>query len=193
MLQARQLATQVRRRALAQPDTLGDGDCEALRGGVIGQPTNTVTSFAYVGAGGWLGTRVPRLRRAQRGAAAAYAGLVAITGAGSVAYHGPQFPGAQTLHDVPIGALFVLGAAVPAVRRVRGQVALPGWSGRTGATMAATGAIGAAAYVAGRTTSPCCRPRSLLQPHGLWHLATATLMAMWGTVLWVPEDADAGR
>ena len=193
MVQARQLATDVRRRVLAQPETLGDGDCEALRSGVIGQPTNTVTSFAYVGAGGWLGTRVPQLRRAQRGTAAAYAGLAAITGVGSVAYHGPQFPGAQTLHDAPIGGLLLLGAAVPAARRVRGQVPLPGWSARTGVAMAVTGAIGAASYVAGRTASPCCRPRSLLQLHGLWHLATATLIAMWGTVLWVPEDVGVAH
>jgi hypothetical protein len=188
MVDRSELAARVRRMALDQPETLGDGDCEALRDGWWGQPTNTVTSFAYVVAGGWLGARLRRLRPGQRPAAGAYAALAAVAGIGSVAYHGPQFDGAQLLHDAPIVGLFGLGAAVPLWRRATGRAPLPGWSTRTGVAMAVTGTVGLAAYAGGRSTSPLCEPTSLVQLHGLWHVATATLMALWGTVLWVPEE-----
>lgn len=55
------IAHHARRVVLDQPETLGDGDCEALRPGPIGQPVNTVTSLAYVAAGAWLLRRVPAL------------------------------------------------------------------------------------------------------------------------------------
>lgn len=182
-----QLATRARQVTLDQPATLGDGDCEALRPGLIGQPVNTITSFAYVGAGAWLASRLARLPSGQRPAAAAYATLTAITGVGSIAYHGPQFPGAQFLHDAPIVGAFALGAVVPLWRLVRGGVPVPGWSPRLGAVMAATTVGSLAAYAAGGTDSPLCRPQSLLQPHGLWHLGTAALIAMWGAALWAPR------
>jgi hypothetical protein len=187
MVEPRELASRVRRMALDQPATLGDGDCEALRDGWWGQPTNTATSFAYVVAGGWLAGHLPRLRPSQRPAAGAYAALSAAAGMGSVAYHGPQFDGAQLAHDAPIVALVGVGAAVPLWRAATGREALPGWSTRTGVAMAATAAAGLAAYSGGRTTSPLCRPRSWFQLHGLWHVATATLMATWGSVLWVAD------
>jgi len=47
--------------------------------------------------------------------------------------------------------------------------------------MLAALAVGAAAYLAGRTGGPLCRPDSLLQPHALWHLLTAVAMAAWAT------------
>lgn len=36
-----------------------------------------------------------------------------------------------------------------------------------------------AAYVAGRTGAPTCRPDSWIQPHGLWHTLTGAAMAAW--------------
>lgn len=186
------LAARVRSVALDQPPTLGDGDCEALRGGWLGQPVNTLTSAGYVAVGAWLGARSARLPCDQRPGAAAYAGLVALTGIGSVAYHGPQFPGAQMLHDVPIIAASAVGAAVPLSRLARGREALPGWSTRSGVAIGACGALGLVAYAAGRTGSPLCRPRSLLQPHGVWHLATAALIGLWGSVIWSPETPADG-
>jgi hypothetical protein len=186
-----QLATRARQVTLDQPATLGDGDCEALRPGLIGQPVNTITSFAYVGAGAWLASRLSRLPSGRRPAAAAYAALTAITGVGSIAYHGPQFAGAQFLHDAPIVGAFALGAVVPLWRLVRGGVPLPGWSTRLGAAMAATAVGSLAAYAAGGTDSPLCRPESLLQPHGLWHMGTAALIGIWGAALWAPRsDVD---
>jgi hypothetical protein len=47
--------------------------------------------------------------------------------------------------------------------------------------MLAALAAGSAAYLAGRTGGPLCRPDSLLQPHALWHLLTAVAMAAWAT------------
>ena len=167
------IAARVRQVTLDQPTTLGDGDCEAMRSGWLGQPTNTATSFAFLGVSAWLAARSTQLPRHERPGAIAYAALTAVTGAGSIAYHGPQFAGAQFLHDVPIVGVVGIGVAVPLWRRARGRVALPGWSTTLGVALVATTAAAGAAYVAGRTTSPLCRPDSLLQYHGLWHLGTA--------------------
>ncbi len=191
MPQVPQLVERVRQVTLDQPDTLGDGDCEALRAGLIGQPANTLSSFAYVGAGTWLATRIPGLPRASRRGATAYAALAAVTGAGSVAYHGPQFEGAQFFHDVPILGVLGIGLALPLWRRSRRQVPLPGWSTRLGAVMAASAAVAGVAYVAGGTDSRWCRPESLLQLHGVWHLGTAAVVGIWGVALWAPVDEHA--
>lgn len=200
MPSAPELVGRVRHLALDQPDTLGDGDCERLRPGVLGQPTNTVTSLSFVATGGWLAARAWRQGPGRRGGALTYAAFTAVTGAGSVAYHGPQFPGAQLLHDTPILGVLGFGAAVPLWRRSRGRVAVPGWSPRLAATMAAGSVAAAAAYSAGRSSSRCCRPDSLLQLHGVWHLVTATLIGVWGSALWPepdepdePADLDEGE
>lgn len=169
---------------LDQPDVLGAGDCEALRDGWWAQPVNSVSSLAFVIAGAWLTARVGRLRPGQRGAAGAYAGLAVAIGVGSVAYHGPQFVGAQSLHDLPIVGLVGLGAAVPLVRLVRRQRPLPGWSTRTAAVMAAVGSVAFVAYLGGRTDSGWCRPDSLFQLHGLWHVAAAALITGGGALVW---------
>ena len=172
------------RRAIDQPDTLGDADCEKLRDGIWGQPVNTVSSFAYVAAGMWLGARAVRLPRGERAAAGWYAAFVAVTGLGSVAYHGPQFTGAQLMHDVPIVGVVGIGAIVPFVRRRRDRPAVPGWSGAMGAAMAGAALVAGVSYVGGGTDSPVCRPESMWQFHGLWHVATASVAMMWGMALW---------
>lgn len=38
------------------------------------------------------------------------------------------------------------------------------------------------AYVAGRTSSPTCRPDSWVQPHGLWHTLSGAAMVAWADV-----------
>ncbi|MHB1139015.1 MAG: hypothetical protein ACYC2O_08660 [Microthrixaceae bacterium] len=185
------IAARVRDAALQQPATLGDGDCEALRPGPFGQPMNTLSSMAYLGTGAWLASRTARgAAPSSSFGAFAYAASAALAGVGSIAYHGPQFPGAQTLHDLPILGIAGIGLGVPAVRAARGRRALPGWTTRLGVGLAATGAAAGVAYLVGSTSSRCCRPRSLLQWHGLWHVGTAAAMGMWATAVWPTEPDD---
>jgi len=182
---ARRLAA----RALAQPETLGDGDCEKLRDGWIGQPVNTVSSLGYVAVGTWILVRTRHLPRAERITAGAYGAFVAISGAGSVAYHGPQFAGAELFHDLPIAGMLAVGIGVPVIRRIRRQPVLVG-SRRAAWWAAGLGAAGGLAFLAGRTGSPACDAESLLQLHGLWHLCTAGAAGAWAAALWPKELPD---
>jgi hypothetical protein len=177
-------------RAWSQPETLGDGDCEDLRGDILGQPVNTITSVGYVAVGAWLLERTRRLPRDQRTAAAFYGAFVALSGAGSVAYHGPQFAGAQLFHDLPIAGMLGLGIGVPVARRLGGRPVLPGGVVRGVWVAAGFAAVGGLAFLAGRTDSPACDPESLLQLHGLWHLCTAVAAGAWATAVW-PAAAAA--
>lgn len=177
-------------RAWSQPETLGDGDCEDLRGDILGQPVNTITSVGYVAVGAWLLERTRRLPSDQRTAAALYGAFVALSGAGSVAYHGPQFAGAQLFHDLPIAGMLGLGVGVPVARRLGGRPVLPGGVVRGVWVAAGFAAVGGLAFLAGRTDSPTCDPGSLLQFHGLWHLCTAVAAGAWATAIW-PASAAA--
>ncbi len=47
-------------------------------------------------------------------------------------------------------------------------------------TVAAIWLTALAAHVLGRSDSPLCRPRSLLQPHAAWHALSA--LALWRSV-----------
>ena len=78
------IAARVRRATLDQPATLGDGDCEALRPGLLGQPVNTVSSLAYVVAGVQVAARSVRAPSATEGGALAYAAFAMATWAGAV-------------------------------------------------------------------------------------------------------------
>ncbi|MCP4434814.1 MAG: hypothetical protein GY812_04840 [Actinomycetia bacterium] len=191
MVRTAETAMRLAARALSQPDTLGDADCEDLHGGLIGQPVNTATSIGYVAAGVWLLARTRRLPRGSRGVAGAYGAFVALSGAGSVAYHGPQFAGAQLFHDLPIVGMLGLGLGVPVVRRFRGVPMIEGALGPRVWAAAGLGAAGGLAFLAGRTGAPTCDSGSVLQFHGLWHLCTAGAAGVWGTVLWpLPDPAE---
>jgi hypothetical protein len=99
-------------RAVADSHSpLGAGDCEAWRDGFFGQPTNAVTSLAYVVAGGWLLARARHVRSGERWRASAYGAALAASGVGSVAYHGHGGALSHWLHDVSLAALL---AALPA-------------------------------------------------------------------------------
>lgn len=153
---------------------LGSTDCERLRPGLVAQPVNTATSLAFVAAAG-----VTALRSHRRGASygaqeGTFSALLALVGVGSVAFHGPQPRGAKVLHDAPIAGLIAIALATPVVRQARGRTALPGWSPRRAVVLAGVGAAAASAFVGGRTSAPTCRPDSVLQLHGLWHVLAAT-------------------
>jgi hypothetical protein len=136
------------------------GDCERVRPGLLGQPVNTVTSAAYLVAAGWVWRRRARRR-------SLWAGTLALAGAGSVAYHGPGTPAGKALHD---GALVVL-ALVAATGSSSSNRRLP--------VAAGLGAVAATIHGVTRTDGPACRPDSLLQGHGAWHLLSATSLALW--------------
>lgn len=151
-------------RPMAASGSFGHSDCEQIVVGTLAQPVLAVTSLAYLAAGlavlGWA----VRVRSLLAGAAAV--ALVAV-GVGSFAYHGPQPSWAKLAHDWPIvaaGAVYAAGLARSA-RRQR----LSAW-----AAPAAVFALGLAAYTAGRSGSPLCRPESLWQYHGAWHILSAT-------------------
>lgn len=142
---------------------IGSSDCERIVAAALAQPVLALTSAAYLAAGLIAVVWAARLRAPL--SLAAGVALVAV-GAGSVVYHGPQPAWAGPVHDWPIvvlGLLCVAGVIRSGIRR--------DWSGWL---MPATiFAVGLVAYVAGRTGSPLCRPDSLWQLHGAWHVLSA--------------------
>jgi hypothetical protein len=128
-------------------------------------------------AGGWALARVVRGRAGRLGGAGYGAALVAV-GAGSFAYHGPQFGGADALHNASIAAVgaFIAGDVV-ARRGELGALARRPATWVAGAALAA----GAAVNVLTRTGAPGCRPDSLLQGHAAWHVLTAAALAAWAS------------
>jgi predicted membrane channel-forming protein YqfA (hemolysin III family) len=141
---------------------IGQSDCEHVSGATLAQPVLAITSLAYVAAG----VAVLSWALRGRGALALAAGVVLVAvGVGSFVYHGPQPSWAGPAHDWPIialGAVCVAGL----VRSVRNQWRL--WVAAAGIF-----ALALLSYVAGRSGSPWCRPDSLWQFHGVWHVLTA--------------------
>ncbi len=171
------------------PGRLGGSDCERLRSGPIAQPVNTATSAAYV-----LGAAAVLARHGSQpdgpGEVATYAALMALVGLGSIAYHGPQPPGARLMHDLPIPVLVAWAVGTPLVRRHRGAAALPGGSRRRGAALALTGIAAVAAYAGGRTGTRTCDPDSPLQLHGAWHVLTAAGFVMGADILYRRDTSE---
>ena len=147
-------------QVMTAPAGFGSSDCERIADGALAQPVLTLTSLAYVAAGIAVLWWATRLRAPLAGAAGV--ALVAV-GAGSFAYHGPQPSWAELAHDWPIvvaGAIYAAGLARSGRRRWRSV-----WAAAAGVF-----ALGIAAYAAGRSGSPLCRPDSLWQYHGAWHI-----------------------
>lgn len=156
-----------------QQDRLGASDCERLRPGLIAQPVNAASSLGYVVAGAVVMARYHQGDAARRRQVRLYSSALALVGLGSVAFHGPQPPGARAMHDLPIPALLALSVGTPLVRARRGEVPLPGLTRRRGLTIAATTVVGLSTYAGGRTGAPTCDPESPIQLHGVWHLLSA--------------------
>jgi hypothetical protein len=154
-------------QVMTAPPSFGQSDCERIVGGALAQPVLAVTSLAYVVAGMAVLCWAIRLRAPLAGAAAV--ALMAV-GAGSFAFHGPQPSWAGLAHDLPIyaaGALLVASFVQSRGRRWRSV-----WAPAVGVF-----ALGLAAYAAGRSGSPLCRPDSLWQYHGVWHVLSAAAAA----------------
>ncbi len=107
---------------------MGGSDCERIGHGFLAQPSNALSSIAYLVAGVLLLQRA--LAGRPRAAAAAYAATVIGVGLGSVAYHGPMPSGGRFAHDLSIAAVlaFVVGNDVAFARgaRVRAGIAIFG-------------------------------------------------------------------
>jgi hypothetical protein len=166
---------------------LGASDCERLRQGRIAQPGNTATSAAYVVAGALVAARHGGPGAPRAGAARAYGGTLALVGAGSIAFHGPQPRGARWMHDLPIVAMVGLLVAIPARQLLRGDDAAPGWSVGRALALAGLSAGAVAAYAAGRTGARTCDPDSRWQWHGAWHVLTAAGFAVAADLLWTTD------
>jgi hypothetical protein len=169
-------------------ERLGCTDCERIRDGRIAQPVNTLTSATLVVAGTVVALRA-RQRPERRLEQVSYGTLLALVGVGSIAFHGPQPPGAKVLHDWPIAGLLALTVATPIVRAVRGRTVLSGWSSRRGAALVATGAAAGLSWFGGRTDARTCDPDSWFQLHGCWHVLTALGFTQAATIRYGSTEA----
>ncbi|GFG50386.1 hypothetical protein CQY20_06830 [Mycolicibacterium agri] len=159
----------------------GHSDCERIVDGALAQPVLAITSLAYVVAGIVVLCWTLRLRAPL----ASTAGVVLVAvGVGSFAFHGPQPAWAQPAHDWPIIAAAVVYAAGFVSSRQRRRL----W-----AAAAAVFVFGLAAYAAGRTGSPLCRPDSLWQYHGAWHVLSAAAAACGARAMTPDNETRPGR
>jgi hypothetical protein len=81
---------------------LGAGDCEAIRAAFLTQPSNALSSLAYLVAGAFV---LARGRERGDGHLAVAGGLLVAVGGGSFLYHGPAPAGARLAHDATIAAM----------------------------------------------------------------------------------------
>jgi hypothetical protein len=166
---------------------LGTSDCEAIRAGWLAQPVAAATSTGFVVGAGVLWRLWARSARGPspiEPSQVVYATTLALTGIGSVLYHGPQGRAAAVVHDTTIAAMLVQAVAVPVVRRARRRPVLARHAQRPAVATGAALTAAIVAYGLGRTASPACRPGSLLQWHGVWHVLAAAGFTTWGATLW---------
>jgi len=116
---------------------MGGSDCESIGTGLLAQPINTVSSLAYTVIGvlifGWAFS-VPGKERSYR---LVFGVLLALTGIGSVLFHGPQVGVSQFTHDATfLVALWFLAAVNVADRMLwssaRRWAVIAGGSGAIG-------------------------------------------------------------
>lgn len=177
-------------------------DCEIIGPGFLGQPVNSLTTFAFVVAGAVLIVVRPDRRWVGIGLAA--------TGMGSFLFHGPMPPGSEWAHDVTLAwliaivagigsrwerhsrfpALVVLAIAFATVPVIADPVAfvmtvlalltvLRHDRSRPVLAPLLVLAVVAGYGRLGATGAPLCDPESILQPHGVWHIGSALAVAWW--------------
>lgn len=174
-------------------------DCERVKHWFWGQPVNSATALAFVVSGAWI------VRRGLVPVGVA----TALVGIGSFLFHGPMPPGSDWAHDVTLAWLLavvglvvqkrqewalptlvilaVLIAAAPAsfdllAASLTIATAIALVTGEEREAAGGPALLLTAAAVVGRlsaTGGPLCRPASIWQGHGLWHLAAAGAVAWW--------------
>lgn len=200
----------------APADHPGAGDCEHVGDGWLAQPANAGSCLAFVAAAAWLWARLRR-DGSTSPEAALFCAAVAANGVGGIAFHGPGDRASHWLHDTALVGTFAAMAASRApvaagatalagvglavrpsatnVASVVGTALVAGAEARrrrrprarTGAVLLTAAAVNAVS----RTGGPCCRPRSLLQGHALWHVLNAVALADWGVAAFARDDAAA--
>lgn len=188
-------------------------DCERIVSGFLGQPTNALSSLAFLVSATWILILTFRRGRTTRAAPLVLALAVAANAVGSFALHGPDPWWAQWTHDTAIMAV-LLFIAVHAFGRIRGWrptveigayaiglaavglglAAIHGASDPFAGTLAAGAVFGEIATVSGeRRTRPSGAPRSgdVARGVGLAAIAmggVAYLLGQSGSPLCRPES-----
>lgn len=120
------------------PSVVAASDCERCRPGLVTQPVNTLSSLAYVVAGGaTLAAAAPRPHSTMPPGARAVGWSLVAVGLGSIAYHGPGGTVGRWLHDASLLAMTGL-IALSDVHHERGTTP-------AGVEVAATAAVAAVA------------------------------------------------
>jgi len=188
-------------------------DCEHIVSGFLGQPTNAVSSLAFLVSAAWILILALRGERATRAVLLVLALAVATNAVGSFALHGPNPGWAQWAHDVAILAvlLFMVVHAFGRIRgwRPTGQIgayavglvavglglaAIHGASDPFAGTLAAGAVVGEVATVSGgRRTRRSGAPRSGTVARGVGLAAIALggvayLLGQSGSPLCRPES-----
>ena len=177
-------------------------DCERIVGELIGQPANTTTTLALV-LGGlfvvrnapgrvWIGVGLvaagigsllfhgPMPAGAEWAHDTTLAWLILLVGTDGTRFERlARLPGLATL-----GALFAvfpeLSDPTAAILAIATVATLLGRD-RSLATVGPLALLALSAGVGrlGATGGPWCNPKTLLQPHALWHVAAAVAVAWW--------------
>ncbi len=107
---------------------IGESDCELIGTGLLAQPVNAVSSFAYVVVGVIVLYSALRPEDEQSSVRSVFGSLLIATGIGSLLFHGPQGPASRMIHDstfiltVLFIALTNLGGLFGLSRRVQWTV-----------------------------------------------------------------------
>ena len=94
-------------------------DCEQIVSGVLGQPTNALSSLVFVVSAAWILALALRGGRAGRAMLIVFAVAVAANAVGSFSLHGPNPGWARWAHDAAIMSV-LLFIGIRALGRIRG-------------------------------------------------------------------------
>lgn len=158
------------------------GDCETVVGGWLGQPSNSLSSLAYIIAA--LAVVAAVIRHRHRMIGYVLAGSLGLVGLGSFLFHGTGTQPGDLLHTVSIPLLLLSVIATAFVSRE--QAVRMAWP-----PMILFG-VGLAVYLFSRTGGPLCDPDSLLQGHAAWHVLSAAAAGWFGVRVVAREPSETG-